>query len=108
MFILFWLIGIFVLGILAPTGAEEQTGSLQTSSQYYVIKVNGEVIYTNIGEQDSAISPGSIVRVYRETKKIIDPTSKRILREIPIVFGSLQVTEVMEKYSIGKVVESKS
>jgi curli biogenesis system outer membrane secretion channel CsgG len=59
--------------------------------------------YVNIGS-DQNIPPGTVLKVYRKTKTLTDPTTGALLEVLMDDVGSIEIQEVRERVSTAKVI----
>lgn len=86
-------IGVFEL--VKQIGNSPMTGS--------VIKVDGPKVYVNVG--GDALEPGAKFRAISQGEELIDPETGLSLGSETEVLGTLELTEVNEKFSIAKTVD---
>ena len=66
-----------------------------------VVDLDGEELYINAGRQ-TGIAPGQKFVVERVTKRLIDPSTGELLGTRTAKLGMVEVTEVMDRMSMGK------
>ena len=78
----------------------KQIGSLPASG--YVIKVEGDKIWLNIGKD--VVSPGDVLKVKSKGEELIDPETGISLGSDDREIGTASVSQAEEKFSIAEVV----
>lgn len=74
-----------------------------TRPEPMVIDVAPNGIYVDVGQRNG-LTVGDVLEVYRETQPFRHPETGEVLGDYPIVIGMLKVSQVFEKYAIGKEV----
>lgn len=67
-----------------------------------VVRVDGNVAYVNAGSSAS-VKVGDVFQVYSAGEDLIDPTTGLKLGTTERLLGSIRITEVQEKFSIGSI-----
>ncbi len=78
----------------------KQIGS--KSAEGSIVKADSNEIYTNLG--DEAVAVGEILEVREKGEELIDPETGISLGGAETVLGTVEVTQVQEKYSIARPV----
>jgi curli biogenesis system outer membrane secretion channel CsgG len=94
-----------IVAKLAKVDAITKLGSAQGSTggiDARVIKVDGEMVYLNVGRQ-AGIKVGDSFQIYEPGEALIDPATGANLGSSEKHTGSCTVTEVQDKFSIAKV-----
>ncbi|MGA1846675.1 hypothetical protein [Deferribacter abyssi] len=73
----------------------------------YVVAVEGDTVYTDISNKYHVVK-GKKLKIYREGSKIIHPITGEVLGVKRAYIASIVLTDVFEKYSVGKIVDSKN
>lgn len=81
-----------VFDLVKEIGAKRAEGS--------VVKADAGQIYTNLG--DSAVSVGEILEVREQGEQLIDPETGISLGGAETMLGTVEVTQVQEKFSIAR------
>jgi hypothetical protein len=69
-----------------------------------VVRAQGKLVYLNAGEE-SGVAAGQVFEVFRPEEALVDPASGTELGSPDRRLGSLRVTSVKPKYSVGQITE---
>lgn len=69
----------------------------------YVVSLPGDEVYIDLSDTD-LLRPGMELLVFREGRDIVHPVTGEVLGRYEERVGYLTITEVQEKYSVGKAV----
>jgi curli biogenesis system outer membrane secretion channel CsgG len=69
-----------------------------------VVRAQGRLVYLNAGEE-SGVAAGQVFEVFRPEEALVDPASGTELGSPDRRLGSLKVTAVKPKYSVGQMTE---
>lgn len=70
----------------------------------FVVSLPGDEVYVDLSDTD-LLRPGMELLVFREGKDIVHPVTEEVLGRYEERVGYLTITEVQEKYSVGKAVQ---
>ena len=68
-----------------------------------IIEASNGRAYVNIGE-DQNIPAGTVLKVYRPSKTLTDPTTGAVLEVLMDDIGAIEILEVREKVSTARVI----
>ena len=71
---------------------------LAQSKKGYIIKVDGETVYTDLG--NSLVKPGDWVNIYGKESYIIHPVTHKKIYTEPEIIGKLEIGSVFNDYSV--------
>ena len=71
---------------------------LAQSKKGYIIKVDGETVYTDLG--NSLVKPGDWVNIYGKESYIIHPVTHKKIYTEPEIIGKLEIGNVFNDYSV--------
>ncbi|MCD6310123.1 MAG: hypothetical protein J7M18_05375 [Candidatus Eremiobacteraeota bacterium] len=80
----------------------KKTGDIPWQAR--IVKRDGEKIYMNIGKNGN-IRPDEVFTVYSRGEELIDPETGLSLGAEEKQIGRIRITDVKEKYSIGKIID---
>lgn len=72
--------------------------ALAQNKRGYIIKIDGETIYTDLG--NSSVKPGDWVNVYGKGNYIIHPVTQKKIYTEPKIIGKLEIGSAFGDYSI--------
>ncbi len=112
MFERIWKSAIFALGFLLFWIFTVEAKTLEDLYQDFsplsalVISIEGTEIILDKGRADG-VHPGDLFTVYKQGKKIVHPTTKKVLGFLKIPVGKAEVTHTYENFATARILEAK-